>query len=183
MSDPISTKQQEQHPTKDVPLTVGISLFACDHGTSGIGRYMIQLVGTLLADHPEHRYHIWVAEEDVKVFPFLADGTAPHVTLHPIADRWNAPAWSLVWHAAILPSLLRKAGVDVLYLPAGNRRLVPFAATPRAAVVHDLSSFHVKGKYDPLRMFYIRRLMPWLIRRTPRAVSYTHLTPLTISPG
>lgn len=152
-------------------LTVAVSLFACDHGTSGIGRYMVDMMNELLELGAQHTWHIWVAEEDVGVFPFLGPEGPENVRLHAVGDRWNKPVASLIWHASVLPGEIRKVEADVLYLPAGNRRLVPFAPIPAAAVVHDLSSFHVKGKYDPLRMLYVKRFLPWLIRRTEKVIT------------
>lgn len=171
MPEPTRLHQRRSRPGTDPGLAIGVSLFACDHGTSGIGRYMIQMVEQMLRSGPQHRYHVWLATEDLPVFAFLSREWAAEVTVHAVHDRWNRPAASLVWHAATLPRLAAREGVDVLYLPAGNRRLVPFARRPRVAVVHDLSSFHVRGKYDPMRMLYIRRVLPWLIRRTDRVIT------------
>ncbi|TNF83134.1 MAG: glycosyltransferase family 1 protein [Acidobacteria bacterium] len=160
------------HPgRRPASRSIGVSLFACDRGLSGIGRYMINMMSHMLAAGAEHHWHVWVAEEDVAVFPFL-NGTLPdNLTLHRVANRWNRPALSLLWHAVNLPLAARRAGVDALYLPAGNRRLVPFTPIPTVAVVHDLSSFHVEGKYDPARMLYIKRFLPWMIRQCARVIT------------
>ena len=49
----------------------------------------------------------------------------------------------------------------------------PFGChAPSVGTVHDFSSIHVADKYDPARMFYIKRVLPFLIRRlTPCAHS------------
>jgi len=151
--------------------TIGVSLFACDRGLSGIGRYMINMMHHLLIEGAGHQWHVWVAEEDLAVFPFLTVNPPENLTIHRVANYWNRPAFSLLWHAVMLPLAARRAGIDALYLPAGNRRLVPFTSIPTVAVVHDLSSFHVEGKYDPARMFYIKRLMPWMIRQCERVIT------------
>ena len=151
--------------------SIGVSLFACDRGLSGIGRYMINMMSHMLAAGSDLHWHLWVAEEDVGVFPFLTGTPPENLTLHRVANRWNSPALSLLWHAVNLPLAARRVGVDALYLPAGNRRLVPFTPIPTAAVVHDLSSFHVEKKYDPARMFYIKRLLPWMIRQCARVIT------------
>jgi glycosyltransferase involved in cell wall biosynthesis len=169
MSAPTPTTFEPSQQTAG--RTIGVSLFACDHGLSGIGRYMINMVEHLLAEGSKHQWHVWVADEDVAVFPFLTDNPPENLTLHRVANRWNQPALSLLWHAAVLPLAARRAGINVLYLPAGNRRLVPFTSIPTVAVVHDLSSFHVEGKYDPARMLYIKRLMPWMIRQCKRVIT------------
>jgi glycosyltransferase involved in cell wall biosynthesis len=166
-----STSKPTNAPRPTSGRTIGVSLFACDRGLSGIGRYMINMMQHMLATGSEHQWHVWVAEEDVEVFPFLTQNPPENLTLHRVANRWNRPALSLLWHAAALPFAARRAGIEVLYLPAGNRRLVPFTSIPTVAVVHDLSSFHVEGKYDPARMLYIKRLMPWMIRQCARVIT------------
>lgn len=158
-------------------MAIAASLFANDGGRSGIGRYMKALVPALVAADPGISWHFYVAQEDVGVFAdVIAEKEASRVRLVPVANRWNAPPLSLLWHAFVFDRAARAAGADAIYLPAGNRRLVAFGSLPRVAVVHDLSSFHVKGKYDPLRMFYIKGLTPWLIRRATRVIAISTST-------
>jgi glycosyltransferase involved in cell wall biosynthesis len=60
---------------------------------------------------------------------------------------------------------------DALFLPAGNRRLPWKVPCPTVGTVHDFSSLHVQGKYDWKRMFYIRQVLPPLIRNLTRVVT------------
>ena len=53
----------------------------------------------------------------------------------------------------------------MMILCAANRRALCRYPVFTAAVVHDLSQYHVPAKYDCFRMFYIRRLLPWFVRR------------------
>ncbi len=152
-------------------LTVAVSLFANDRGRSGIGRYLKEVTAALVAADPDVAWRLFVADGDRKVFDGIAPGDGDRIRWIGVPDLWNEPALSPLWHAFRFPSLAAASGADVIYLPAGNRRLVPFSPRPTVAVVHDLSSFHVQGKYDPLRMLYIRRLMPWLIRRSTRVIT------------
>ena len=71
---------------------MGVSLFACDRGLSGIGRYMVNMMSHLLAAGAEHQWHVWVAEEDVAVFPFLTESPPENLTVHRVANCWNRPA-------------------------------------------------------------------------------------------
>jgi glycosyltransferase involved in cell wall biosynthesis len=152
-------------------LTVAVSLFANDRGRSGIGRYLKEVTAALVEGDPSVAWRFFVAREDLPVFDGVAPDDGGRIRWTAVPDRWNRPAVSPLWHAAAFPLLARRAGADVIYLPAGNRRLVPFSPVPTVAVVHDLSSFHVEGKYDPLRMLYIRQVMPWLIRRSDRVIA------------
>jgi glycosyltransferase involved in cell wall biosynthesis len=72
--------------------------------------------------------------------------------------------------------LLQRHHCDCAYLPAGNRRLGMWYGVPSVSTIHDLSQLHVEGKYDPLRMFYIRRVLPLMMQRLTRLVSVSNST-------
>jgi glycosyltransferase involved in cell wall biosynthesis len=50
--------------------------------------------------------------------------------------------------------------VDCVLLLAANRRLTAFNFVRTIAVIHDLSQFNIPNKYGPLRMFYIKKVVP-----------------------
>lgn len=155
---------------------VAVSLFANDRGTSGIGRYLKSVVPCLVEAMPEAAFHLFAARADLPVFAGCFERFGSRVTWHTSSTFWNRPPPSLFWHAARWDRAARRAGADALYLPAGNRRLAPFARLPSVAVVHDLSWLHMRGKYDPLREFYLRRLLPWMIRRSTRIIAISQST-------
>jgi len=86
------------------------------------------------------------------------------------------PLLNVAWHQLALPRWCRKRRYDVLFLPAGNRRLPLGAPCPSVGTVHDFSSLHVEAKYDPARMFYITRVLPFLIRRLTRVIAVSQST-------
>lgn len=157
-------------------LGVAVSLFANDRGTSGIGRYLKSVVPRLVEAMPEAAFHLFAAREDLPVFAGCFEGFGPRVRWHPSSAFWNRPPPSLLWHAAAWDRAARRAGAEVLYLPAGNRRLAPFARLPSVAVVHDLSWLHMRGKYDPLRGLYLKKILPWMIRRATRIIAISRST-------
>jgi glycosyltransferase involved in cell wall biosynthesis len=61
-------------------------------------------------------------------------------------------------------------------MPAGNRRLAWRYGIPCVGTVHDLSQLHVPQKYDALRMFYIMRILPRMMRRLTRVISVSEST-------
>jgi glycosyltransferase involved in cell wall biosynthesis len=81
------------------------------------------------------------------------------------------PLLNVLWHQTALPRWCRRQKYDVLFLPAGNRRLPISVPCPTVGTVHDFSSIHVKGKYDPFRVFYITRVLPFLIKRLTRILT------------
>ena len=50
-------------------------------------------------------------------------------------------------------------------MPAANRRLTFSYPCPSVGTVHDFSSLHVEAKYDAARMFYIKKVLPFLIKK------------------
>ena len=86
-------------------------------------------------------------------------------------DSLRSPVANILWHQISLPRLCRRQKYDVLFLPAGNRRLPVSLPCPSVGTVHDFSSIHVEGKYDPARMFYIKQVLPFLARRLSRVLT------------
>ncbi len=142
-------------------MHVGVTTFGCDAGRSGIGRYAIQLLHEFSRDPGGDRFEVLVHQAERKTF--LADAGAltavatPGWLTHPIPD--------IAWHQLALPAWCAARRLDVLFLPAGNRRLPLVVPCPAVGTVHDLSQFHVEAKYDAARMFYVKRVLPFLVRR------------------
>jgi glycosyltransferase involved in cell wall biosynthesis len=67
--------------------------------------------------------------------------------------------------------LLREHNYDVMFFPAGNRRLPGRLSCPTVGTVHDWSSLHVVGKYDAARAYYIRRVLPRLVRQLTHVIT------------
>ncbi len=65
--------------------------------------------------------------------------------------RGLSPEQRLLRRVLPLPLLARRRGYDVVFLPAANRRAPVWAGAPSVGTVHDFSSLHVRGKYDPAR--------------------------------
>lgn len=143
-------------------MNFGITTFGCDAGRSGIGRYATQLIRELplLTDGPD-RYEILVhrSERDA----FVPSDTVAKV--HVLPGRLTHPVPDIAWHQAALPAFCAWRKFDALFLPAGNRRLPLWSPCPTVGTVHDFSALHVVGKYDPARVFYIRKVLPALMRR------------------
>jgi glycosyltransferase involved in cell wall biosynthesis len=65
----------------------------------------------------------------------------------------------------ILPFTIKKNQYDWLFLPAGNRRLMLFYPIKTLITMLDLSQFNVEKKYDTFRMFYIKHVIPFFLKR------------------
>lgn len=142
-------------------MKVGISTFGGDGGKSGISQYIIQLIREFAQRPDGCRFEIIGYEDERSIFvPQSAD-----IPFLPFGTDLRRPVRNVLWHQISLPSYCRNQAFDVLFLPAGNRRLPLRSPCPTVGTVHDFSSVHVPGKYDRARMFYITRVLPMLVRR------------------
>ena len=150
-------------------MRIGLTTLGCDSGKSGIGKYLIALMREMPRVAPEVEFVIGVSGEDESIFvtPY------PNVTVQRLPDNLSGLLPSLLWSTFSVRKWVRQNEIDVMFYPAGNRRLSWNAGCPTVGCVHDLSGFSVQAKYDPVRMFYIKRVLPAMIRRLT--------VPLTVS--
>lgn len=150
-------------------MRVGFLTFGCDGGRSGIGRYAIELLREWCRPHYDITVEVVGFSGDRTIF-LPSQATAAPLWLN-IDPYYATPLRNIVWHQLKLPRLARRRAWDVLFFPAGNRRLAVWAPCPTVGVVHDFSALHVPGKYDRARMFYIRHVLPCLMRRLTRIIT------------
>ena len=153
-------------------MKIGISGFAADGGKSGISQYMINVLQRLPRLDTAVRCVIFVPAAERALFEPAPSGSeivsVPDWMAHPVA--------SILWHLCLYPLLLKRHHCDCAFLPAGNRRLGLWYGVPSISTIHDLSQLHIEGKYDALRMFYIRRVLPLMMQRLTRLVSVSNST-------
>ena len=153
-------------------MNIGISAFAGDAGKSGISQYMIHIFNRLPDLTEEDSFVLFMSRSDRA---FL-DPQHPRVKVVTYPNWMGTPVVNILWHLLWLPVALFRHGCDVVFMPAGNRRLGWWYGKPSVGTIHDLSQLHVKGKYDPLRMFYTRRVLPGMMRRLDHIVSVSEAT-------
>jgi len=153
-------------------MRIGVLTFACDAGRSGIGQYLIHLLREFPKLAPEVEFEIIGHEDELEVF---MPKEHPYA-VHTVSNRWKRPIHNILWQNIVLPGLCRSRGYDAVFLPAANRRLPLWLPCPSIGTVHDFSSMHIEGKYDPLRDFYIKRVLPFLVRRLSRVITVSQCT-------
>ncbi len=135
-----------------------VSGMAFDNGQSGISDYIINTVRELL----EHAsIDLLLLKKDLKAFPVRH----PNLRFILVPNCLEKPVINMIWHLFAVPFCFRLKKYDGIFLPAGNRRLLCHYPVKSVATVHDLSQFHIKGKYDPFRMFYIRHIVPHFLKK------------------
>jgi glycosyltransferase involved in cell wall biosynthesis len=153
-------------------VRIGISAFAGDGGKSGISQYMASICSRLAETAPQHQLVAFVGEAD-------RDWVAswhPRIEVIAFGNVAAHPAVSIFWHLLRLAPTLRRHRCEVVFMPAGNRRLAFRYGMPSLGTVHDFSQLHVPQKYDALRMFYIMRVLPAMMRRLTRVIAVSEST-------
>ena len=134
-------------------MRLALTLGGTDHGRSGIGTYVRALLPHLA--HACERLLVFGTQRELDAYR----GELAGAERHSIPPTFGGPGPSAVWHAAWAGRAAARAGADVLLLPAANRRVTVGSPIPTVAVVHDLAQLHVRAKYDPLRVLYVRRFV------------------------
>jgi len=153
-------------------MKIGISAFATDSGKSGISQYAANVVGRLVALAPQHELVAFINHADAD----WVQSWHPRLTVVSLPDWTGHPVASIFWHLVYFPGMLRRHGCDLVFMPAGNRRLAWSYGVPSVGTVHDFSQLHVPQKYDAARMFYIMRVLPRMMRRLTRVISVSEST-------
>ncbi len=152
-------------------MRIALSTSVLQRGKSGVGQYILALARALLDNTVDHQLVLLVLEEELPLVSF-AQGRAEIIT---VPERYRRAIRNILWHHSRLPSLLREFEIDVLHVPS-YRRMVWSAPCARVATIHDLAPFHVKGKYDPARMFYGRVVVKQLARRQDEIIAISQNT-------
>ena len=141
-------------------MNIGMTSFGADGGKSGISQYVIQLLRQFARLGGDNEFDFYTYDSEQQLYP-LSGAIRP--LLFP--DHLRSPLRNIAWHQWSLSRWCRRRAHDVLFLPAGNRRLPLRTPCPTVGTVHDLSLLHVRGKYDWTRSTYVRQVLPRLIRR------------------
>jgi len=152
-------------------LNIAISTTAIERGKTGVAQYVFALVRAFLPYAGDHRFAVYVLEEDRPLLEFAAGA----MTLVPVAEKYRSAVRNIWWHQTVLPGLLREWQIDVCHVPTYRRLMWP---KPCALVgtIHDLAPFHVPGKYDWARMFYGRKVARQLARRQDAIIADSRST-------
>ncbi len=139
-------------------------------GRSGVGRYVISLAAALAEEHPE--VDLWIAgmDDDRTFFPRIRDDR-----WLPIPPLCSKGPMNLFWHQTRLKSHLRRLGIDLVHIPS-YRRMIRHAPIPQVATIHDCAPFILRGKYDALRGFFGRSIVPGIARQVDRIITVSDTT-------
>ena len=142
-------------------MKIGIPTYGCDGGKSGISRYLIELIKAMVDQRGDDIIEVISLPEERGIF------VSPDQGIEEICPGGVSPSppLNILWNLTMLPRLAKKRGYDVLFCPAGNRRLPWRVGCPVVGTIHDFSWLHMSGKYDAFRTFYLTSVLPRLISR------------------
>lgn len=146
-----------------------VSCLAFDGGKSGISDYIVSTTREFLK---QHEVYLLIHPSDREVFP-LKDSRLHYIE---VPEFLKKPLLSMAWHLYVLPFWQSLKRYDLIFLPAANRRLFCKYNDRTILTFHDLSQFHIPGKYDFLRMFYIRHIVPHYLHKAPRIYAISEST-------
>jgi len=132
-------------------------------GRSGVGRYVISLSEHLVKRGVE--LHVAGLDDDRSHFPWIEN---EHWVRIPGAYRSGAK--NLLWHQLFLPGIIRRNRYEVVHIPSYRRMLIR-CQSPQVATIHDCAPFILADKYDALRGFFGRKVVPWIARRMNRVIA------------
>jgi exopolysaccharide biosynthesis WecB/TagA/CpsF family protein len=142
-----------------------------DQGKSGISEYIRATLSELSKVSP---IQLIALKSDLpELTACLAPGSHSIIALNNV---WGHPLLSLLWFLLVLPFKLRKIAPSGVFIPAGNRRLLLQKAFPQITTIHDLAPLRLTKKYDPLRQFYLTRLLPSMLKRAGKLVAISQQT-------
>ena len=148
-------------------MKVGIPTYGCDAGKSGISRYVIELIKAMAEQRGNDTIEVLSVPEEKSIFvtpgPGVEEVCTPGVS--------TSPPRNILWHMTGLPRIVRERGYDILFCPAGNRRLPWRVGCPIVGTIHDFSWLHMQGKYDRFRTFYLTKVLPRLMSRLDVAIT------------
>jgi len=153
-------------------MRIGVAVSGCDLGESGISRYLIELLRALVALPGDEEYFLFGSRTALNVF----NPHAPRVFCEEIPERLTSPIPNLLWNSTSLRGFSRRYKLDILFYPAANRRMPLWPGLPVVSTAHDLSSLHMAGKYPLSHEIYIRRVIPFQLRRLDYIISISEAT-------
>jgi glycosyltransferase involved in cell wall biosynthesis len=146
------------------------SAMGYDGGKSGISAYMNEVIAGLSEDHC---IHLLILESEIENFPLQESKNLKFIIY---SDFYAKPLINMLWHLFFLPFTLNFKDYDFIYLPAGNRRLFCRNKIPTLVTFHDLSQFHIEAKYDKFRMAYIKKIIPYFLKKVDRIIAISEST-------
>ncbi len=154
-------------------MKIGIATFGCDL-KSGMSRYASSLISQFAKLAKDDEFEILAHQNAIN--EYMSGVKSGLVTSLDVSERYSNALLNVAWHQLSLPGICRSRDYDVLFLPAASRRTPFWVPCPTIGTVHDLSAFHVLGKYDQARSYYQTSVLPRLFKRLTHIIAISEST-------
>ena len=139
-------------------------------GRSGVGRYVIALSEAMVREQAAVELFVAGMDTDRAMFPWVRDER--WVSIPANMSGGGANLW---WHQSAINKVVRSLAIDLVHIPS-YRRMIWNCAVPQVATIHDCAPFILREKYDFLRGFFGRMIVPMLARRVCRIIAVSETT-------
>ena len=144
-----------------------VSGMVYSEGKSGTSVYIYNVVAKFCLNH---RVDLLLHEGDI--FPLESE----NLNIIRVSRKLASPIINMLWHLFILPFSRDYTQYDIVFLPAGNRRLFCRNFNNMIVTFHDLSQFHIPNKYDAFRTFYVKKIIPFFLKKVKNIVAISQST-------
>ena len=135
-----------------------------EEGKSGISRYINETVKKFAAH--DIQMDIMINKSDINAFEQSHLNNIKKIVINfGFLPKKLKVIFEIIFHLLFLPFWCKYKGYDLLFLPAGNRRLCLFYPVFTITTVHYFCQFHIPNKYDIFRTFYAKRFLPIFLKK------------------
>jgi len=152
-------------------MKIGFSAFVMQGGKSGVAAYIKDLFKYLQLEDCDNSYDLMVSKNEQDLIslsnPNFIKSVYPSFLANPVVN--------IAWHNTFLPFIAKSKKLDLIHIPS-YRRIPIIKGVKTVATVHDLATFALDAKYDPVRMFYNRKIVPHMIKRADHIITVSKYT-------
>ena len=154
---------------------IGFDATAAFTQGGGIGRYTRELLGALLREQGSYRFQVFTARSP-QTSPSkyeLSSAAEASIKRVPLTPRWLYRIWYRL--RLPVPVQLFTGRIDLFHSP--DFVLPPvMGPIPTLLTVHDLSFEYYPETFTPSLVTYLRRVVPWSVRRATRVLADSEST-------
>jgi len=140
-------------------MNIGMSTTTAHGRRDGLGQHINNLLKNLQKIDQVNNYYIYTRQRDLAEF----EVSTPNFQFVPVANSTSSPIFDILWHNSAYLNDMRRRNITVLHLPE-YRRIPIIKLFPTVLTIHDMARYYIHDKYDRVRMFYHKVLMPLFFR-------------------
>jgi glycosyltransferase involved in cell wall biosynthesis len=133
-------------------MTIGINLLPIRKNLTGVGVYAYNILLELAKQDKKNSYLLFTNRENDDIFSLKDQNFRSFM----LPFRAENVIIRILYEQLVLPYLLKKNKVDVVYSPSVALPL--FAMCKKITCIHDLIPFQINKKFSKFRSFYVKKI-------------------------